>query len=90
MADEYNIDELLQKDRSELTDGEFEAIVEWKASIKVRDEAYQHTLESIDQAMQDMAETHRNAYEQASRYVDQISEYAYQRLMRASVDEQEA
>ena len=45
-----DINKLLDKPYSEMTEEEIEAVVEWKAQVKARDKQFQQTLQAIKDA----------------------------------------
>lgn len=56
MTTESDINKLLDKPYSELTDDEIEQVIDWKASIKARDQAYMERLQAIEKGNREAAE----------------------------------
>ena len=49
---EFDINKLIDKPYSEMTDAEIEFVIEWKAGVKARDAQFQVTLQTIRDGMQ--------------------------------------
>lgn len=56
MTTESDINKLLDKPYSEMTDDEIEQVIDWKASIKARDQAYKERLQAIRDGNREEAE----------------------------------
>jgi len=65
MSNPRSIDEIIDLPRSELTDEEIDLLIDWKASIKARDEAYQQRMELQRQANEEALRITRETAQEA-------------------------
>ena len=83
-AGAIDINKLLDKPYSEMTEEEIEAVVEWKAQVKARDKQFQQTLQAIKDAQAKQLKVMQDtAYKDAARQ-DAFLQASIERLNRAN------
>lgn len=62
---------------SDLTEDELDRLVEYRASLKVRDVEYQETMEAMNAAQAEIIAIHENAATDAKAVLNKLIEQAY-------------
>ena len=79
-----DINKLLDKPYSEMTEEEIEAIVEWKAQVKARDKQFQQTLQAIKDSQQAQLKVMQETAERDAARQDAFLQASIERLNRAN------
>lgn len=81
-AAKLDINKLIDKPYSEMTDEEIEFVVEWKASIKARDAAYEATIAEIRKQGQALADAYKAQTEKDAARQDALLQASIERMNR--------
>ena len=81
-ATKLDINQLIDKPYSEMTDEEIEFVVEWKASIKARDAAYEATIAEIRKQGQALVDAYKAQTEKDSARQDALLRASIERMNR--------
>ena len=79
-----DINKLLDKPYSEMTEEEIEAVVEWKAQVKARDKQFQQTLQAIKDAQAEQLKVMQETAERDAVRQDAFLQASIERLNRAN------
>ena len=79
-----DINKLLDKPYSEMTEEEIEAVVEWKAQVKARNEQFQQTLQAIKDSQQAQLKVMQETAERDAARQDAFLQASIERLNRAN------
>ena len=79
-----DINKLLDKPYSELTDAEIEAVIEFKANVKARDKQFQQTLQAIKDAQAEQLKVMQETAERDAARQDAFLQASIERLNRAN------
>lgn len=79
-----DINKLLDKPYSELTDAEIEAVIEFKANVKARNEQFQQTLQAIKDSQQAQLKVMQETAERDAVRQDAFLQASIERLNRAN------
>lgn len=77
-----DINEIIDKDYSELTTEEIEAIIEWKAEVKARDNAFAQLVEQQKKADEERIAIMQAEADAASKKVDVLYELTIAKLKK--------
>lgn len=80
MTTESDINKLLDKPYSELADEEIEQVIEWKASIKARDQQHEETLQAIRECHEERIKAMREQVKICQETQDELLEASRKRL----------
>lgn len=81
-ATKLDINKLIDKPYSEMTDEEIEFVVEWKASIKARDAAYEATIAEIRKQGQALVNAYKEQTEKDAARQDALLQASIERMNR--------
>ena len=79
-----DINKLLDKPYSEMTEEEIEAVVEWKAQVKARNEQFQQTLQAIKDAQAEQLKVMQDTASKDAARQDAFLQASIERLNRAN------
>lgn len=79
-----DVDKLLDKPYSEMTDEEIEAVVEWKAQVKARDTQFKETLQVIKDAQAKQLKVMQDTAAKDTARQDAFLQASIERLNRAN------
>lgn len=79
-----DINKLLDKPYSEMTEEEINAVVEWKAQVKARDKQFQQTLQAIKDAQAKQLKVMQETAERDAARQDAFLQASIERLNRAN------
>jgi len=79
-----DINKLLDKPYSEMTEEEIEAVVEWKAQVKARDKQFKETLQAIKDAQAKQLKVMQETAERDAARQDAFLQASIERLNRAN------
>lgn len=79
-----DINKLIDKPYSEMTEEEIEAVVEWKAQVKARNEQFQQTLQAIKDSQQAQLKVMQETAERDAARQDAFLQASIERLNRAN------
>ena len=79
-----DINKLLDKPYSEMTEEEIETVVEWKAQVKARDKQFQQTLQAIKDSQQAQLKVMQETAERDAARQDAFLQASIERLNRAN------
>ena len=79
-----DINKLLDKPYSELTDAEIEAVIEFKANVKARDKQFQQTLQAIKDAQAEQLKVMQDTASKDAARQDAFLQASIERLNRAN------
>ena len=79
-----DINKLLDKPYSEMTEEEIEAVVEWKAQVKARDKQFSETLQAIKDAQAEQLKVMQETAERDAARQDAFLQASIERLNRAN------
>lgn len=79
-----DINKLLDKPYSEMTEEEIAAVVEWKAQVKARDKQFQQTLQAIKDAQAKQLKVMQETAERDAARQDAFLQASIERLNRAN------
>lgn len=79
-----DINKLIDKPYSEMTEEEIEAVIEWKAQVKARNEQFQQTLQAIKDSQQAQLKVMQETAERDAARQDAFLQASIERLNRAN------
>ena len=79
-----DINKLLDKPYTEMTEEEIEAVVEWKAQVKARNEQFQQTLQAIKDAQAEQLKVMQDTASKDAARQDAFLQASIERLNRAN------
>lgn len=79
-----DINKLLDKPYSEMTEEEIGAVVEWKAQVKARDKQFKETLQAIKDAQAKQLKVMQETAERDAARQDAFLQASIERLNRAN------
>lgn len=79
---EIDVNKLLDKPYSELTDAEIEAVIEFKANVKARDKSHAERLQAIKDASDRIAAQQQEQVQAAHEAQDALLQASMKRLSR--------
>lgn len=79
-----DINKLLDKPYSEMTEEEIEVVVEWKAQVKARDKQFKETLQAIKDAQAKQLKVMQETAERDAARQDAFLQASIERLNRAN------
>ena len=79
-----DINKLIDKPYSEMTEEEIEAVVEWKAQVKARNEQFQQTLQAIKDSQQAQLKVMQETAQRDAARQDAFLQASIERLNRAN------
>lgn len=79
-----SIDDLASVPYSEMTDEEIGSVIEWKASIKARDEVHEKAMQALRETQAQIVADNAKVAEQAVKDLQSLQDSALDRLARAS------
>ena len=79
-----DINKLLDKPYSEMTEEEINAVIEWKAQVKARNEQFQQTLQAIKDAQAKQLKVMQDAATKDAARQDAFLQASIERLNRAN------
>ena len=79
-----DINKLIDKPYSEMTEEEINAVVEWKAQVKARDKQFQQTLQAIKDAQAKQLKVMQETAERDAARQDAFLQASIERLNRAN------
>ena len=79
-----DINKLLDKPYSEMTEEEINAVVEWKAQVKARDKQFSETLQAIKDAQAEQLKVMQETAERDAARQDAFLQASIERLNRAN------
>lgn len=83
IKEDYDINKLINKPWSELSDDEINFVVEWKANVKARDAAHQAKVDAINQAGQKMVQAMQEQAAADRQRQDELLQASIERMKRA-------
>lgn len=81
---EFDINKLIDKPYSEMTDAEIEFVIEWKAGVKARDAQFQVTLQTIRDGMQAQQKAMQEQADKDAERQDALLQASIERMNRAN------
>lgn len=81
-SESIDVNKLLDKPYSELTDAEIEAVIEFKASVKARDRAHAERLQVIKEATDRLVAQQQKQVQEAHDAQDALLQASLMRLNR--------
>ena len=79
-----DINKLIDKPYSEMTEEEIEAVVEWKAQVKARDKQFSETLQAIKDAQAEQLKVMQDTASKDAARQDAFLQASIERLNRAN------
>ena len=79
-----DINKLIDKPYSEMTEEEIDAVVEWKAQVKARNEQFQQTLQAIKDSQQAQLKVMQETAERDAARQDALLQASIERMQRAN------
>lgn len=79
-----DINKLLDKPYSEMTEEEINAVIEWKAQVKARNEQFQQTLQAIKDAQAEQLKVMQDTASKDAARQDAFLQASIERLNRAN------
>lgn len=79
-----DINKLIDKPYSEMTEEEINAVIEWKAQVKARNEQFQQTLQAIKDSQQAQLKVMQETAERDAARQDAFLQASIERLNRAN------
>lgn len=79
-----DINKLIDKPYSEMTEEEIEAVIEWKAQVKARNEQFQQTLQAIKDAQAEQLKVMQDTASKDAARQDAFLQASIERLNRAN------
>ena len=79
-----DINKLINKPYSEMTEEEINAVIEWKAQVKARDKQFQQTLQAIKDAQAEQLKVMQETAERDAARQDAFLQASIERLNRAN------
>ena len=83
-AGAIDINKLIDKPYSEMTEEEINAVIEWKAQVKARNEQFQQTLQAIKDSQQAQLKVMQETAERDAARQDAFLQASIERLNRAN------
>ena len=83
-AGAIDINKLIDKPYSEMTEEEIDAVVEWKAQVKARNEQFQQTLQAIKDSQQAQLKVMQETAERDAARQDALLQASIERMQRAN------
>lgn len=81
-SEKIDINEIIDKDYSELTPEEIEALIDWKAEVKARDNAFAQLMEQQKKADEERIAIMQAEADAASKKVDALYELTIAKLKK--------
>ena len=78
-----DVNKLIDKPYSEMTEEEIEAVVEWKAQVKARDKQFSETLQAIKDSQQAQLKVMQETAERDAARQDALLQASIERMQRA-------
>lgn len=79
-----DVDKLLDKPYSEMTEEEINAVIEWKAQVKARDKQFSETLQAIKDAQAEQLKVMQDTAAKDAARQDAFLQASIERLNRAN------
>ena len=79
-----DINKLIDKPYSEMTEEEINAVIEWKAQVKARNEQFQQTLQAIKDSQQAQLKVMQETAKRDAARQDAFLQASIERLNRAN------
>lgn len=79
-----DVNKLIDKPYSEMTEEEIEAVVEWKAQVKARDKQFSETLQAIKDAQAEQLKVMQDTASKDAARQDAFLQASIERLNRAN------
>lgn len=79
-----DINKLIDKPYSEMTEEEIEAVIEWKAQVKARDKQFSETLQAIKDAQAEQLKVMQDTASKDAARQDAFLQASIERLNRAN------
>lgn len=79
-----DINKLIDKPYSEMTEEEIEAVIEWKAQVKARNEQFRQTLQAIKDAQAEQLKVMQDTASKDAARQDAFLQASIERLNRAN------
>lgn len=79
-----DVNKLMDKSYSEMTEEEINAVIEWKAQVKARNEQFQQTLQAIKDSQQAQLKVMQETAERDAARQDAFLQASIERLNRAN------
>jgi len=79
-----DINKLIDKPYSEMTEEEINAVIEWKAHVKARNEQFQQTLQAIKDSQQAQLKVMQETAERDAARQDALLQASIERMQRAN------
>lgn len=79
-----DINKLIDKPYSEMTEEEIDAVIEWKAQVKARNEQFQQTLQAIKDAQAEQLKVMQDTASKDAARQDAFLQASIERLNRAN------
>ena len=79
-----DINKLIDKPYSEMTEEEIEAVIEWKAQVKARNEQFQQTLQAIKDSQQAQLKVMQETAKRDAARQDALLQASIERMQRAN------
>ena len=79
-----DINKLIDKPYSEMTEEEINAVIEWKAQVKARNEQFQQTLQAIKDAQAEQLKVMQDTASKDAARQDAFLQASIERLNRAN------
>jgi len=83
-AGAIDINKLIDKPYSEMTEEEIDAVVEWKAQVKARNEQFQQTLQAIKDSQQAQLKVMQETAKRDAARQDALLQASIERMQRAN------
>ena len=79
-----DINKLIDKPYSEMTEEEINAVIEWKAQVKARNEQFQQTLQAIKDSQQAQLKVMQETAKRDAARQDALLQASIERMQRAN------
>ena len=79
-----DINKLIDKPYSEMTEEEIDAVVEWKAQVKARNEQFQQTLQAIKDSQRAQLKVMQETAKRDAARQDALLQASIERMQRAN------
>lgn len=79
-----DINKLIDKPYAEMTEEEINAVIEWKAQVKARNEQFQQTLQAIKDSQQAQLKVMQETAERDAVRQDALLQASIERMQRAN------
>jgi len=73
---EYDIDKLIDKPYSEMTEGEIEFVIDWKAQVKANEETAKAQIQAMNDHLAEVAAIHQAAADASTATLNQLVQNA--------------